>query len=254
MDFQILKRISNWIVQIGSHKDGITVAIAIVLLLVGGFQYFDSRIDARIEQALQMLQRREAPTFVKARTIMLSKWLNSEKLCPEFSATDEYSWNLNVKIKDEILEDESYRDSLVDISNFYSNAAACTIHKICDTPLMCASLMGQVQDFLNLNRDYFVHIGMQRQNDSKTLTLHMPEFVEYCSSKLFINVASQGDRTSKCRWGVYLYRLTNMNFNFGLSCEFKNTKYDQIIDEQIRMLTSFGLSACLNSPNNPNGE
>ena len=216
---------------LGSRKDGIGIATALVLVLVGGFQYFDSVVESRIEKGLDVLSRRETDTFVKARSTLMTKWFANEELRKEFSQTRVYTPQLIERATAAIFNDREYQNAVADMSTYYSNAAACTIDGICDAPLMCASLMGEIQDFLDVNRGYIVALKKVRFEDANTIILSMPEFVEFCDEDLFVNVASRHDYSVGCRLGRYLYRL--IGANFGLGCEFKSSAYVDEIDSDI---------------------
>ena len=219
---------------LGQKKDGIGIAIALTLLLVGGFQYFDSVVESRIEKGLDVLKRRESDTFVDARTILISKWVENQQLREEFARTSVYTPELIRSATAAIFDDPEYRTALINMSTYYSNAAACTMDGICDAPLMCASLMGEIQDFLDVNRGYIVATKSVRFEDANTIILSMPEFVEYCDRNIFINVASRHDYSVACRIGRYFDRLVGTSF--GLSCEFKSTAYVDQVDHEAEKL------------------
>ena len=228
---------------LGTRKDGIGIGIALILLVVGGFQYFDSVVESRIEKGLDVLKRREGDTFIEARTILISKWVENQELREQFTKTSVYTPELIQSATKEIFDDPEYRTALVNMSTYYSNAAACTIDGICDAPLMCASLMGEIQDFLDINRGYIVATKAVRFEDANTIILSMPEFVEFCDQNIFINVASRHDHSLVCRIGRYLDRFVGTSF--GLPCEFKSTAYVDKIDleaEKLRKLSSPGSS------------
>ena len=226
----------------GDRRDGIGIGIALILLLVGGFQYFDFAVDSRIENGLDVLKRRENATFVEARTTLLMKWLENEDLLQQFSETEVYTSDLIEKATEAIFKDERYRTALANMANFYHNAAACTLDEICDAPVMCASLMGEIQDFLDVNKGYFIYASSVRYEDANTFILSMPEFVELCDDDLFLNVASRHDSSIGCRTGLYLYRF--IGTSFGLSCKFKSTAYaDEItreVEEMKKSLSTAG--------------
>ena len=229
-----MARFDRFLTSLGSHKDGIGVIIAVLLLLVGGYQYFDNAVDSRIEKGLDVLKRREARPFVDARTTLMMKWFENEDLRDRFAQSDTYTRELIAAATKAIFEDEEYRTALANISTYYSNAAACAIDGICDAPVMCASLMGEVQDFLDVNRGYFVSLTVVRREDATTLFLSLPEFVKFCNDRLFINVASRHDFSAGCKLGRYLERF--LGASFGFSCGFYSTEYAKQIEKEAEQL------------------
>ena len=208
---------------LGDRRHGLSILIALVLVLVGGFAYFDGRVDTRIENGLDVLKRREAETFVNARTTLLLMWLKNEELAKEFQRTPTYTRRLLDLNAEAILNDDEYQRAFVDMSTYYSNAAACTLRGICDGPLMCGTLWSETQDFLDVTRGYFEHWKSVRYEDANTLILSIPEFESYCEEKLHLRVASHHDYTSLCGVRLYVYRLTGLDI--GLPCKFETSEY-----------------------------
>ena len=227
-------RFRTVLASLGSHKDGIGVVVALLLLLVGGYQYFDNAVDARIEKGLDVLKRREAEPFVEARTTLMMKWFENKELHDRFIQSATYTPDLIAAATESIFNDKKYRKALANMSTYYTNAAACTIDGICDAPIMCASLMGEIQDFLDVNRGYFVSLTAKRREDATTMFLSLPEFVKFCDTRLFINVASRHDFSTGCRVGRYLRRF--LGTSFGLSCAFNFTDYAKQIDKAAEKL------------------
>ncbi len=229
-----LYRLDQCFSALGNRKDGVLTFIAIVVLLVGGFSYFDSRLDARTRNALEILERREADTFVKARSILVRKWLEEPGLNAAFSATGTYTSELIEKTTEAIFDDADYRSALFDISTYYSNAVACVLDGQCDVPTMCASLRGEIQDYLEINEGYFTEATVLRREDAVSLYRGMPEFVEFCSDKLFVRVASRHDGSTDCRISRYLERFLGLGWES--ACTFDYTAYGQRVTETAEIL------------------
>ena len=210
---------------LGSHRDGITAGIALLLIAVGSYQYFKTRSDLRIEKALDVLKRREGKTFVSAKTALANMWMSDEDLCENFIKSDKYTASMTDRVADLIIADEDYRDAVADLSTYYTNVAACTLDGICDASVMCASLMGEIQDFVEVNVDYFARVTMVRREDAKSLTLSMPEFLGFCERRLRLHVASRHDHSLLCQLGRNLYR--HLGTGFGWFCGFEASEYDQ---------------------------
>lgn len=230
----VFKAAEETLDKLGKNKDGITALIAIILLVVGGYQYFVVAVESRIKYSLNLLERREGDTFVNARTVMIQKWIDNENLRSAFAATNTYTPELIGKATEEIFEDSEYRKALYNISTYYTNAAACALDGICDAPTMCASLAGEIQDYLDVNRGYFVYATKIRQEDAVSLTLSMPEFVIFCSSALFVNEASRHDRSWWCRTNLYSQRMIGLHFR--KSCAFFATPYQIRIEAEAEKL------------------
>lgn len=225
------------LVRFGAYKDGITSLIAVVLLVVGAYQYFEIRGETRIEKSLQMLKQREQSVFVSARTYVLKKWAELPELEKAFAETETYTPDLIKRVTTEIHSDGKYRAHLFDISTYYNNVAACALDGICDLPTLCASLAGEIQDYLDINSGYFAYFAALREEDARALFLSFPEFVERCKSKARLFVAYRHDTSFSCRFNLFLYR----RFGFGSNdaCRFKATKYDEEITkaaEEIKKL------------------
>ena len=221
----------NWL---GTNKDAITATLAIVLVVVGGYQYFVSLRDGKIEKALEILERREEATFIDARTTLIHKWIEHDDLNDDFVRESTYSKELRDKMTTEILADEKYRLAVANMSAYYASVAACALDGICDVPVLCASLMGEVQSYLTVNQGYFTHLRLLIGKDAKSFFLSLPEFVKLCDSDIFMNVASRHDRSTGCRLGVLLRR--QVGFSFGFKCEFEFSKYDQTVKEHAENL------------------
>lgn len=205
----------NLLISLGKYKDGIAISITIILVVVGGYKYFDSIVDKKIQNALSLLKRRESSIFVDARTTLLKEWVENQSLYNKFSQTDDYTDDLYEDISKAIWKNEPYRKALYTISSYYNNAAACALDGVCDGPTMCASLAGEIQDHLDINRPYFVFARMVRKEDAKSLILSLPEFVDFCIEKKNQNVRlfSRHDRSIGCRINLYLERLTGVSID-----------------------------------------
>lgn len=215
--------------SLGKHKDGITTLLALVFFIVGAYQYFEIRAESRIEKSLDLLKQREATIFVSARTYVLQKWGEQKNLLQGFAETEVYTPELIAAVRDEILDDAEYRARLFDLSTYYNNAAACALDGFCDLPTMCASLTGEIQDYLDINSGYFAYFAALREEDARSLFLSLPEFVELCQSKIRLFIAYRHDTSFNCRASVFLYRRFGVSSEGG--CEFNATRYDNEISE-----------------------
>ena len=223
-----------------TRKDAITAIVAVLALLVGTYNYVEYKRDQRIKVALDHLERRESRIFVQSRGAIARKWIDNEKLISELAETDVYTDELLEKIGREIDLDVEYRKALFNMSTLYTNSAACTLDGLCDAAMMCASLMGEIQDYLDVNFWYFGNATLLRGEDAKALTLGMPEFVEFCDTKLFIRVASRHDRSWNCQFDLGLERL--LGFHFGDSCRFASTDYDEKVEKLAARLSPTAIS------------
>ena len=219
---------------LAKYKDGITVLVALVLLFVGGFQYFEIAMENRIKNSLDLLERREGDTFVEARTVLIRKWIEHKELQEKFSRTEVYTQELIDEAAKAIFNDTAYRTALFNMSTFYNNAAACSLDGVCDAPTMCASLMGEIQDYLDVNRGYFVFARKIRKEDAISLTLSMPEFVKFCDDELSVRLFARHDRSVECRIDLYLERLIGMHL--GGQCSASATQYDLDIERDANRL------------------
>ena len=217
---QMLPKVNRMIIALGKQKDGITTLLAILLIVVGFFQYLEIRHDRRIETALGMLERRESANFVEARTTLLQPLFNPDgELEEAFKESKTYDENLYRKIDDVIHSNPAYPTALLDISIYYSNASACVLDGICARPTICSSLMGEVQDHLDINHNYFAYLSNLRGEDARSLYLHQREFVNYCAENLFFNLYSRTDNSLLCAIAGRLYKLTGWSLDFACSGE-----------------------------------
>lgn len=199
----------SFLISFGKYKDGVTTFLAILFVFVGFYQYFEYRSDKRIETALQLLERREGRVFVEARTKLLQTWFEADgSLADALKRTDFYTEELYKEIDSTIHADKQYRTAMLHISSFYSNASACVLDGLCDQPTICSSLHGEIQDYLDINRNYFVFLRTLRDEDSVSLYLHLPEFVGKCDETIFFSLFSRVDSSNKCRFARSLYRTT----------------------------------------------
>ena len=209
-----MKNVTRLLDRLGRCKDGITVSLAILLVIVGFYQYFEFRSDRKIEASLKILERRESAVFVEARTKLLQTWFEADgNLIEEFAETYIYTDELYKEIDPKIRDDTEYRSAMLQISAYYSNAAACVLDGLCDQPTICSSLHGEIQDYLDINRNYFVYLRRLRQEDSVSLYLHHPEFVEDCGKSIMFSLFSRTDDTFRCRTARKLYRLTGIKIS-----------------------------------------
>lgn len=225
-----MKTMPSFLKVLKLYKDSITVIIAILILVVGGFQYFDIAVENRIKNSLEFLKRREGDTFVDARRVLIQKWIEHKGLQRKFSKTDVYTQELFDEAAKAIFNDAAYRTAIFNMSTFYTNAAACTLDGICDAPTMCASLMGEIQDYLDINRGYFIFARKIRKEDAISLTLSMPEFVKFCDDDISVRLFARHDRSLTCRIDLYLERLIGVHF--GGFCKAKATEYDRELNKE----------------------
>lgn len=218
----------RFLLALGAFKDGVTTLLALILVVVGFYQYLEFRSDKRIATSLNILERREGKIFVEARTKLIKTWFEVDgSLAEAFRQTDKYSDALYSAIDKEIHSDEEYRTALLHISSFYSNAAACVLDGLCDQPTICSSLHGEIQDYLDINRNYFVFLRRLRKEDSVSLYLHHPEFVDDCDQTLMLSLFARTDGSVSCRFARSLHRTTGLALNG--YCEGKTASYTQDI-------------------------
>lgn len=230
--------VSRVLDRFARHKDGITGLLAASFVVVGAFQYLEYRADLRISAALDMLKRRETSIFVEARAKLISKWLETEKLHRKFAGTEIYTLDLIEAISTEIFADKEYRESILHISAYYHNAAGCAVDGVCDAPMICSSLGGEIQDYLDVNKGYFAFARSVRYEDAVSLYLSLPEFGNYCDADLGALVFSRHDRSYLCQTGLYAYRISGFTGLANAFCRPEETDYGQeIIDaaKQIRL-------------------
>ena len=221
----------DWLSEI---KDAVTTTIAMLVVLVGGYQYFELRSESRIENALEILKRREQAIFVDARTYTVKKFMEGSIFSSELSQNKTYTKEIIEKITKEIQSDELYRNSLLNISTYYNNASACTLDGICDAATMCASLAGEIQDYLSINKGYVSLATFVRQEDAKSLTLSLPEFVEFCDKNIGLNIFSRHDYSTWCSINLFLERRFSIGLNS--ACIAKASKYDTNIEKDVGKL------------------
>lgn len=233
----------SWLLGVfAAYKDGITVLIAGTLFVVGGYQYFEVRTETRIEKSLDILKRREQTIFVDARTVALKKWIDTKTLLSEFAGTETYSQELIEKITEEIGQDQAYRIALYNISTFYNNAAACALDGVCDIATLCASLHGEIQDYMEVNKGYMSYATAVRFEDAKSLTLSLPEFSRECRRDIGLNIFSRHDSGFWCRVNMFTYRRLSIGINS--ACDPIVSKYDWEVEEQAKKIRA------IISPNN----
>ena len=176
--------------KLALKKDGITALIALVLLIVGGFQYFDVKLDGRISNSLEILERREKPLFVSARENTIRKWIDIKKANPalwsDFVNNKDYTKDIYDAVETEIENDEQYRKDLLSLGLFYQNASAFALDGHCDAVTLCSSLRGEMQDFLDLNKPYLIYAHKVRKEDATSIYLDVPEFVAQCDKGFFL--------------------------------------------------------------------
>lgn len=216
------------IATLGRHKDGITTLLAVLAFLIGGFSYLEFLKDRRIDKALELLKRREAPIFVDARTISIRKWIDNPELRDELANTKVHTPDLIKKVGEAISKDKDYRIALYNLSTLYNHAASCALDHICDALTMCGSLFGEIQEYLDINEAYFVYATKLRQEDAKSLTLNLPEFENFCKQRIKVRYFPRFDRSWKCRIDVNTERL----FGFYIlgACQNIESEWDQKIN------------------------
>ena len=227
----------NFLSRLGNYKDGVTVALALIFFVVGFYQYFENKANQRISMALNILERRENSIFVKARTTTIQKWFEvTGALKKEFVATTTYTPELLNSIAESIGDDLNYRAALLNISTFYSNATACVLDGLCDRPTICLSLAGEVQDYLNLNKYYFVYLRKLRDEDSLAFYAGLDVFENQCNSNISLNIFSRMDQSFKCKASLQLYRITGIDLKG--YCTGSETKYaTEIIAASKKLIT-----------------
>lgn len=211
----MLRRMWIFLRWFGRYSKGVTAVLAIAVTTIGGYQYFEAKVDRKITRAIEVLERREKGAFLDARTTIYRKWLENERL---FKNVPEDARKANVYTEEilklaarEIIPDIEYRIAMLNISTYYTNAAACALDGLCDLPMMCASLMGEIQHYLEINSGYFTYAEGIITEDALTLKLSMPEFVAACDEDVWTNLFSRHDRSYWCAINLKSERIIGLH-------------------------------------------
>lgn len=231
MNDETVETQQNKLKRLGQYKDGITVTLALIFFVVGFYQYFEVKAERKISMALNILERREDPIFVEARTTTLQKWFEVNQA--EFLKTSTYTPELLNSIQKFTQKDLKYRTALLHISTFYINAAACVLDGLCDKPTICLSLLGETQDYLNLNKNYFIYLRKSRGEDSLVFYKGLDVFEKQCISNHSLNIFSRMDQSWPCKASLKLYRITGIEL--GGYCKGSITKYAKEIIEAAKI-------------------
>ncbi|MCV0428740.1 MAG: hypothetical protein K5905_25080 [Roseibium sp.] len=210
------------------------------------YSYLEYLNDRRIDKALDVLKRREATLFVDARTKLINFWIENETLLKDLKETQQYTDEIYIKAASEILDSKDYVISLHNLSLFYNNAVACALDGICDPITICGSLSGEIQEYLSINRGYFAYAMSIRDEDARSMWLHMPEFMKFCERKAGVRIFSRHDRSSWCQSNVVLERWFGLSF--GNACSPTQTKWDERIEDFSHHCSVKNLSNAGNSP------
>lgn len=208
MNDETVETQQNKLKRLGHYKDGVTVTLALIFFVVGFYQYFEVKAERKISMSLNILERREDPIFVKARTTILQKWFVFNQA--EFLKTSTYTPELLASIEKLIQKDSEYRTALQHISTFYVNAAACVLDNLCDKPTICLSLLGEIQDYLDVNKNYFIYLRRVRGEDSLSFYIGLDVFTNQCISNYGPNIFSRMDQSWSCHASLKLYRITGI--------------------------------------------
>lgn len=239
--------ILNKLTSVAEYKDAVTTWLAIVVAIVGAYQYFDVRSDQRIKAASEILARRESTQFVDARAALVMFVYSNQKLVKSFSeAGATYTPKLLDDFAEIVRRNEAYQKAVTTISPYYINAAACAMDGICDIPTMCASLWGEIQDYLDVNRAYFAYLMSIRGEDAVSLWLGMANFEQLCRSKLKLFVFSRFDNSLKCRLFVALYR--RFDFAFDSACTHVISEYDDQLFYKAAKITQRATTSAKRDP------
>ena len=232
------RRIVGFLDVLGEKRNGLIVIVGFSTLFAGGLEYHSRNVESSIDKALGVLERREQDNFLRASFTLYQKWWSSDYITDKLIRQRTIDKRLKYEMTKAIMKDEEYQSAIAEMAVYYTGAAACTLDDICDTPIMCGSLMGEINSYLRFNKGYFESVALMFGGAAKHLTYRLPEFLEYCKSDIHINLAARLDTSSECRWALWFTRYVGPNM--WLSCEFGWSKYDRkIIDEAGELLADY---------------
>jgi hypothetical protein len=96
------------------------------------------------------------------------------------------------------------------LSFYYNTVSSCALGQVCDRQVLCSSLTGTIDNYLQKNKGHF---------------LTAPEFVKMCKDHAELYVFSQHDDTPMCQFSLNLARLTG--FRARAWCKAKELPYDE---------------------------
>ena len=211
------------LLRLGKLSAGIGIALTLVFIPIGYYQFLKTQSDNRISAAIKILERRESPNFVTAATDFEQFW-HELRISRAYGSQVSDSSLLEAALKKQI-GNRTYRQSMRVLSFYYNTVSSCALGQVCDRQVLCSSLTGTIDNYLQKNKLYLAYLWESDQVYAKGHFLTAPEFVKMCKDHAELYVFSQHDDTPMCQFSLNLARLTG--FRARAWCKANELPYDE---------------------------
>ena len=189
-----------------SQLTSLGAVATVVLVLVGIPSYRASIVDKKIDRALNVLTQREKENFSFVR----SEIIEQVRLCVNYD-DDTYSHQELDCIAVLAKSNGEHRKKLHLLTTYYHRAAVCVLDGICDGPMVCGTLVGDIDGILGAYSKFFQDTRTKSPLMENTYTLSLQEFVDYCKSKIGVRLFSRHDQRSVCQLNLWFERFVGLS-------------------------------------------